>query len=112
MLVMGCCVKECSPREFSANVLSVLHILKRAEVVAHLREEEAVEERPSPVLEYVELLEQHGESAWSTHLIGMGLSMEVPRVFRSTSKARRVKWSGVNLAFCSVQSYSGTSIPS
>lgn len=58
-------------------------------------------EKKHPIQDFVEVLAAQPEEAWATHLIGMGQSNDVPRLFRVTGKVHLVgegseSWQGVS----------------
>uniref|UniRef100_A0A1D2A8U0 Translin-associated factor X-interacting protein 1 n=2 Tax=Auxenochlorella protothecoides TaxID=3075 RepID=A0A1D2A8U0_AUXPR len=59
--------------------------LKR-DIAKQKREE--MSEKKHPIQDFVEVLAAQPEEAWATHLIGMGQSNDVPRLFRVTGKVR------------------------
>ena len=52
------------------------------------REEEAQLEKKNAIQSYLDLLASKGEEAWKDQLIGMGLSPDVPKIFRHAGKVR------------------------
>lgn len=61
---------------------------EKKEAALRRHEAEQANEKPDAIAQFLELLSSQPEETWAEHLIGMGTSYEVPKLFRCAGKVR------------------------
>ncbi|KDD75088.1 hypothetical protein H632_c879p0, partial [Helicosporidium sp. ATCC 50920] len=61
---------------------------EKKEAALRRHEAEQANEKPNAIAQFLELLSSQPEETWAEHLIGMGTSYEVPKLFRCAGKIR------------------------